>query len=304
MNAAPAPHKIAYLVPDLKIPFWHYLRRGIDDAASATGLDVIVLQSLQKPDLEMQNARDAVAAGVKGIIISPIDSYSSPAVLNYCNEIGMPVILADLGTKSGEYLSYVKSDNVAGAYGMGKALALKLAERGWENEPIGIVSIRHEENRAERFEGFRKATKEAGIGDVEVVRQLDKHNADYAYLITKEMLASTPGIRGIFVMADHPTYGTMRAIEEAGLDGQIIVAAFDAEIELVSLIRSGRVIGTGMQQPYAIGVRSAELFAAHFRGETIPKVVTIPTVVVTTETLSSQIAAINQAVFAGELVGP
>jgi len=295
-----SPSMIAYLVPDLGISFWDYVRRGIEAAAKEGNFGVLVLESHQQPDKEMENAKAAIAAGVRGIIMSPIDADSSPSVLDYCKEHGIPVVLADLGTRSGDYLSYVKSDNASGAYGVGIALARQMKERGWNNEPVGIIAIRHEENREERFAGFRAAMRDEGVGKTELVRHLTTHNQDYCYILTKEMLASSPDVRGIFVMSDHPSYGALRAIREAGRGSEIIVGAFDGSHKLVDLIRKGEVVGTGMQKCYEIGTRSAELLLAHFRGEPVPKVVTVPTIVVTAHNLTSTLPEVSRSVFAGE----
>ena len=65
-----------------------------------------------------------------GIIISPTDSSTAPAVLDLAKQANIPVVIADIGTDSGEYVSFIISDNYQGAYGVGKALAAAMKAAG------------------------------------------------------------------------------------------------------------------------------------------------------------------------------
>ena len=68
------------------------------------------------PARSSQNAQDAITAGVDLIIISPTDSSSAPTVLDLAAENNVPVVIADIGTDEGEYVSFVISTNEQGAY--------------------------------------------------------------------------------------------------------------------------------------------------------------------------------------------
>jgi ribose transport system substrate-binding protein len=117
-NSAWADTKeIVYLTPGLDLPFWRYLSKGIEAAAKKGGYSYSALDSHNSADTQLKNAQDAIARGVAGIAISPTDSSTAPSVLALAARAHIPVVVADIGTNSGEYVSFVISDNKEGAHG-------------------------------------------------------------------------------------------------------------------------------------------------------------------------------------------
>ncbi|MFX8930066.1 substrate-binding domain-containing protein, partial [Acinetobacter baumannii] len=76
-----------------------------------------------------------------GIVISPTDSKTAPDVLKAASAAGVPVVIADIGTTAGDYVSYVKSDNYRGAHDVGEALALAMKEHGYAADSYAMVTI-------------------------------------------------------------------------------------------------------------------------------------------------------------------
>ena len=75
----------------------------------------------------------------------------------------IPVVVADIGTNSGDYVSFIISDNYQGAFGVGEALAAALKEKGWTDGSIGLITISQaRKNGQARTAGFRDAMKNAG----------------------------------------------------------------------------------------------------------------------------------------------
>ncbi len=82
-----------------------------------------------------------VSRGVAGIVLSPVDSSTAPAVLAIASRANIPVVIADIGTTSGDYVSFITSENERGAYGPGQALARALKAKGWTGGTYGLVTI-------------------------------------------------------------------------------------------------------------------------------------------------------------------
>ena len=125
--AAPAraadTKEIVYLTPGLDLPFWRYLSKGIEAEAKKAGYSYTALDSHNSAETQLKNAQDAIARGVAGIAISPTDSSTAPSVLALAARAKIPVVVADIGTNSGDYVSFIISDNYQGAFGVGEALA-------------------------------------------------------------------------------------------------------------------------------------------------------------------------------------
>jgi ABC-type sugar transport system substrate-binding protein len=250
----------------------------------------------------LKNAQDVIARGVAGICISPTDSSTAPAVLGLAQRAKIPVVVSDIGTNSGEYVSFVISNNFEGAYGIGQALAAALKEKGWTNGSVGLVTISQaRKNGQARTAGFRKAMQEAGITKEAGLQQMQSYSADETFKFVQDMLTANPDMRGLFVQTDQPTTGALRAIKAARREGEILVAAYDGTPELVEQIRRGEVVGSGMQQPYLMGVKSAEAMLTHLKGGEVPKETSVPILVVTNKNIEQLLPTIKQTVFANEL---
>ena len=121
---------VVYLTPGLDLPFWRYLSKGVESVAKKEGYGFQVFDSHNDAQTQLKNAQDAIARGVAGIAISPTDSSTCPSVLALAQKANIPVVIADIGTNEGEYVSFIISDNREGAYGTGKALVAAMKRKG------------------------------------------------------------------------------------------------------------------------------------------------------------------------------
>ena len=114
-----ASAKVADLTPSLDVPFWRYVRYGIEDELGKSGIECVTYDSKDDANTQLSNAQDALTKQVDAIIISPTDSASCVSVLSAAEEAGVPVVICDIGTDSGEYVSYISTDNLAGGKAIG-----------------------------------------------------------------------------------------------------------------------------------------------------------------------------------------
>ena len=300
-NAQAQGKHLAYLTPGLDLPFWRYLAQGIKDEAAKHNSTVTVYDSHNDAATQLKNAQDAIARHVDGIVISPTTSSAAPSVLAAAAKAGIPVVIGDIGTTSGKYLSFIISNNHEGAYEVGKALAKDLKAKGWGKGPVGLVTISLARNNGKaRTDGFRKAMKEAGIKEV-ALYQMQTYTAGETFKYVQDMLTAHPNLRGIFVETDTPTLGAVRAVQANHRDGTLLLAAFDGVPEYIPLLKNGKIVVAGMQQPYLMGERSAQALFEHFAGKTPKKHVLVPIRIVTKENLGKELPVIRRTVFANEL---
>lgn len=295
-RAAAGKH-LAYLTPGLDLPFWRILAKGIDDLAKKNGGSSTAYDSHNSAQTQIQNAQDAIARRVDGIIISPTDSSTAPAVLAAAKRAGIPVVIADIGTTSGEYVSFIISDNYKGAYGIGQVLAKAMQAKGWGNGTVGLVTISLARNNGQaRTKGFMKAMGEANIKQAGL-SQMVTYTADETFKFVQDMVTAHPDMRGLFIETDQPTLGALRALHAARKENDILVAAFDGIPEFVKLIEDGKIVGSGMQQPYLMGETSAQAMFDHFAGKTPEKHILVPIQVVTQQNIKQVEPTIRQTVF-------
>jgi len=300
--SAAANKEIVYLTPGLDLPFWRYLSKGIESVAKAKGYGYTALDSHNSAQTQLQNAQDAIARNVAGIIISPTDSSTAPAVLALAKQANIPVVVADIGTNSGDYVSFIISDNYEGAHGVGQALAAAMKKKGWESGSVGLVTISQaRKNGQARTAGFRDAMKAAGITKEAGLQQMQAYTADETFKFTQDMLTANPDMRGMFIQTDEPAIGALKAIKAGRRDGTLLVAAFDGIPDFVDLLKSGQLVASGMQQPYLMGVRSAEAMFTSLSGGTPEKQILVPILVVTSDNIDQLLPTVKETVFANEM---
>jgi ABC-type sugar transport system substrate-binding protein len=300
--SAAATKEVVYLTPGLDLPFWRYLSTGIEKVVKDKGYDYQALDSHNSAQTQLQNAQDAISRGVAGIIISPTDSSTAPSVLQLAQKANIPVVIADIGTNSGDYVSFIISDNYEGAKGVGEALAKALKAKGWQDGSVGLVTISQaRKNGQARTAGFRDALKAAGITKEAGLQQMQSYTADETFKFVQDMLTANPDMKGLWIQTDQPAIGALRAIKAARKDGQLLLAAFDGIPEFVDLLKSGEIVASGMQQPYLMGEKSAEAMFTHLEGGTPEKEILVPILIVTSENIEEVLPTVKETVFANEM---
>lgn len=303
MKAATAASKeIVYLTPGLDLPFWRAVSKGVETAAKDKGYTFQVLDSHNSPQTQLQNAQDVIVRGVAGIVLSPTDSSTAPSVLALAQKAGIPVVIADIGTNSGDYVTYVSSNNYEGAHGVGLALAAALKAKGWETGSVGIVGISQaRKNGQARTKGFRDGLKDGGFAGKEAgLMQMQSYTTDETYKFSQDLLTANPDMRGLYIQTDQPTLGALRAIKAARRTGEVLVAAFDGIPEFVDLLKSGQIVVTGMQQPFLMGTSAGTALIESLGGTMPEKEIVVPILAVTSATIDAQLPTVRKTVF-GEI---
>ena len=294
-----ADKTIVYITPGLDLPFWRAVSKGVEAAAKAKGYGFQALDSHNSAQTQLQNAQDALARGVAGVVLSPTDSSTAPSVLTAAKRAGIPAVIADIGTNGGDYVSYVASNNYEGAHGVGLALATALKAKGWQDGTVGIVGISQaRKNGQARTKGFLDGLKEGGFtGKVAELMQMQSYTTDETYRFTQDLLTGNPGMRGLFIQTDQPTLGALRAVKAARRGGDMLVAAFDGIPEFVDLLKSGELVVSGMQQPYLMGTTAGDALLSGLAGGTPEHEITVPILAVTSGSIDAQLPTVRKTVF-------
>lgn len=297
-----ASKEIVYIVPSLSVSFWRYVASGVETEAKDGGYSVVTLDSNNDGSVQLKNAQDAIARGVAGIVISPTDSSTAPSVLDLAAKAGIPAVICDIGTESGAYAAFVSSDNLSGARAIGDAAAAEVKAKGWTDGSYGIIAIpQARKNGQARTQGFRDAMAAIGMTKEVSMQQMKTFTADESFRFAQDMMTANPDLRLIFVQSDQQAIGAFRAVTAARKANDVLVAAFDGTPELLDLIRQGKIVGSGMQQPYLMGVSSAKALAATLAGETVDKTMLVPVLAVTTGNAETNLDQIKLNVFANDL---
>ena len=301
-EAAAQSKEIAYITPSLSVSFWRYVAVGVEAGAKEGGYTITTLDSNNDGQTQIKNAQDAIARGVAGIVISPTDSSTAPSVLDLAAKAKIPVVICDIGTQSGDYVSFVTSDNLKGAREIGDAAAAVLKEKGWTDGSFGVIGIpQARKNGQLRTKGFQEAMAAVGMTKEVPLQQMKTFTTDESFRFAQDMMTANPDLRVIFVESDQQAIGAYRAVVAARKTDSVLIAAFDGTPELLKHIQDGQIVGSGMQQPYLMGTTSVKALTQKLGGGTPEKDVFVPIMTVTKQNSTENLDAIKLNVFANDL---
>ncbi|MFO8141836.1 MAG: substrate-binding domain-containing protein [Marinobacter sp.] len=292
--------RLAYLVSDARIPFWNIMAGGITHKARELGYSVSVYSADNLARRELELTVKAIEDGVEGIILSPTNSSAAVTVLKLAEQSRVPVIIADIGAGSDNYVSYIESDNDQGAYDLGLMLASALSDRGWSEGSVGIIAIPQKRaNGKARTEGFLRALDERGVRTAGIHQKSDFSYRE-TYEFSQHLIAQHPDLRAIWLQDSNRYQGALDAIAEAGKDGQVLLICFDAEPEFVQMIHDGRLVGAGMQQPFLMGEKAVDTMDRYLQGHAIEKVQQLSVLPVSSQNLNALLPIIQRNVLGAE----
>lgn len=276
--------EIAYITPSLDLPYWRYLANGIENEVIDSGMDanVQIYDSRNSNETQLQNAQDAIAANSDIIIISPTDSSSCPAVLSLAEEADIPVVIADVGTDSGNYDAFIITPNAAGSQELGEYVTAYMKENGITGTAAQVTGSLARNNIQDRYDGFNAALEAAGIelADYKQMQQMTRAEGES---LAQDLMTTYSDLSVIFCHMDEPTLGVVQAVQNADKGDSVIVCGFDGTPETVEDIEAGTMLAAAIQQPALFGKYAVQCAQKIFNGESIEEEIEVPTLLVTAE---------------------
>ena len=254
-------------------PFYITMSRGVYGAAGRLGINVIQ-QDPERFDVAVSEPiiRALIARGdISSLVTAPNDKEQSIPVLQDAHDAGIAVLTVDTFIGDGNYadgevtfpLTYIGSDNVQGGYIACSSLANQLGE----GAKIYVTNTRPGISTTDqREEGCLAAAEDGGL----VVARVDynENSADMAQQQTAAVLQANPDIVGMFATNTFGALGAGAAIQNAGLQGAVEVALFDASEENIGYLRDGIVSLVIAQKPADMGYLGVIAQVANLRGVT------------------------------------
>lgn len=292
--------KIIYLNPDNSILFWQIMAKGIKASVEKNNYTFEIYDSQNSAKKELELSVKAINEKVAGIIVSPSNSSACVTILKLAKRASIPVVISDIGTDNGEYVSYISSNNFEGAYNLGKTLTDEMIKKDWQNGKVGIIAIPQKRlNGQQRTAGFMKALKESNIKGADI-KQMAVWTQEETYNFTKEFINEYPDLRALWIQTSNSYNSAIKAIKDMGKEKELILIAFDAEPEFLELIPEGKILASGMQQPYLMGQNAALAMIQHLKGKKVSKSIQVPILTVSTTNVKKKLEDINLNVLGKE----
>jgi ribose transport system substrate-binding protein len=275
----------------LGAPYFVAQLNSIKRYGEELGFDVISADAGDDMTKQLSDVEDLLARGIDLLILNPKDPIGLVPATKAATAAGVPVVIIDSSIDmTADFISIVQSNNMANGELVGEWLGEAMA-----GEPLRIALISGskgnpvgKERRQGVFRGLTEymlRTKNAVTGFEIVAQGWGNWAHEGGLHAMEDILVAHPDINVLLTENDSMALGALRAIQEAGKEGQIlVVAAADGQKEALELIKTGEYGATGLNNPALVARTGVDVGIRYLQGETnIPKITYTPPAVITRE---------------------
>ena len=279
-GAAEGPkYTIAVIPKGTTHDFWLTVKAGAEDAARALNAEIY----WKGPDKETEVVKqlniieDFITMEVDAMVMAACDENAMVDVVKRAKDAGIPVVTIDSGVTSDDPVSFVATDNVAGARAAGKELARLIGGSG----EVGLIPfVKGAATSEMREQGFKEAIAEfAGITLAATL--YSDSDAAKGMNVTQDMITANPNLAGIFAANEGGAIGAAQALRADGKAGEIKLVAFDASDEEIAALKEGVIQALVVQNPYKMGYEGVKAAVDHLEGRPVEKRIDTGVTVVT-----------------------
>jgi ribose transport system substrate-binding protein len=283
--------KIAFIPKGSMHEFWKTMEAGAKKGAEETGAELLWKAPIKEDDRaeQIKVVETFTSQKVSGIVLAPLDKDALASPAKAAVSAGVPVLVVDSAISGMDPVSFIATNNFDAGKLSAKELAKSMGGTG------KVVMLRYLEGSAstmERESGFLEGAKEAGL-EVVSAEQYGGASRDSAQTASESLLiryksGDKLSIQGVFTPNESTTFGMMRALESSGLFGTVKLVGFDSSKELIDGVKSGKIAGLLLQDPFKMGYLGVKSMVQHLKGEKIEGKIDSGAVFVTKDNLDSE----------------
>ncbi|WP_029192333.1 LacI family DNA-binding transcriptional regulator [Paenibacillus harenae] len=239
---------LGVMIPDIENPYYAGLIRGMQDAAVVLGHTLMICNTDRDKERTVAYVQSFFEKQVDGIVFASDSLHKE--YYEVIQRYRLPFILAS--TNAPEYeIPSVDIDDERGAY----EAVTHLIESG--HRRIGMICFPLDDTISgrPRYDGFRRALREAGLDGCGACVEYAEHRFEHAYEAADFLFTRCPDLTALFAASDEFAMGAISYLREHGraVPEHVSVIGFD------NIRMAGMFIPklTTIEQPtYDIGYRS------------------------------------------------
>lgn len=265
--------------------FFRLIQFGMQDAADKAGVELLLANSSNKPDKEIQLVNTYIARGVDAIVISPLSAKASVTALKRARDKGIVVITYNSTVEGDIAASYVESDQSDLGRQTGQVAKRYIEEKLGGKAKIATLAFKSllvEQSDARR-NGFVDVVGQ--LPGVEFVAEQDAWLPEMAIKKAGDILTANPDVNIIWSANEGGTVGSVMAVKNAGKEGQVAVFGTDSSEQLVEFALSddGILQAITTQTPFELGIKAVEQAVAVLKGQKVEAKVVMAGVLIARE---------------------
>lgn len=258
-------------------PFFVKMKEGAEAKASELGMELQSYAGKIDGDVETQVAavESCVAAGAKGILITPSDSRALVPVIGQARDAGLLVIALDTPLEPIDAADATfATDNFKAGELIGQWAKATMGDDA-ANAKIGLLDLNASEVSVDYLRdqgfltGFGIDVKDpTDIGDEDdpriVGNDVTDGNEEGGRRAMENLLQRDPGINVVYTINEPAAAGAYEALKAVGLEGNVLIVSVDGGCPGVQNVAEGIIGATSMQFPLlmaSMGIEAIKTFS-------------------------------------------
>ncbi|MGW4130973.1 sugar ABC transporter substrate-binding protein [Amycolatopsis japonica] len=253
-NAATAPQggggKVGATIPLLTSPFWQAYNNYVPQKAKEQGVESLpTVNADSDPAKQITDINTLLNQGIKGLVVTPLDSAAVVAGLKAAENKGVPVVAVDVAPEGGKVAMVVRADNKAYGTKACEAIGAKVTS----GKVVQVMGDLASVNGRDRSEAFRQCMKTKFPG-VQVLEVAAEWKADKASSGLDSLLTANPDIKAVYMQAGGVYLApTQQALKRKNLSfpvgdpKHVVLVSNDGIPQELAAIRAGELDATVSQ---------------------------------------------------------
>ncbi len=263
---------IAIISKGFQHQFWQAVKQGAEQQAAKDGVTITFEGPATESEVEaqMNMLTAALAKKPAALGFAALDSKAAAPVLQQFKDANIPVVAFDSGVDSDIPIATAATDNKAAAAEAAKHMCELVGGSG----TVGVM-VHDQTSRTgqDRRDGFLEGMK-ANCSGVKVLEpQYGKGDANISADIASSIIEANPDLKGIFLANEGTAIGGIKATQQKGKAGKLVLIGFDSGTDQINAINDGTMAGAITQNPVGIGEQVVAAAVKTLNGETVPKVI-------------------------------
>lgn len=255
--------------PSTTIPRLLRDKEAMEKEAAEKGVQIKVEIADNTPELQAKQIQNLISHGVKVLIITPTDSVAMAQVVEMAKKAGIKVIAYIRLVLNSDLDLYVGSNNMQVGEIQGRFLI--------KNVPKGNYIIMSGDPNSSSARIFKEGAMEfilplVYLGNIKIIAEEAVINwePENAYKIVKNaLMANKNKVNAILAPNDATAGASIKALEEQGLAGKVVVTGQDADLDAIKRILKGTQSMTVFKDSIELGKTAIDFAIKLVKGETI-----------------------------------
>jgi ribose transport system substrate-binding protein len=272
---SPTKLRFGFGSQSVDMPFSEAVTASLRQAASASGIELIVLDNRYDGAVALRNAEQLIEAKVDVIIEFQVDRRAAPVIADKIAAARIPLIAIDIPHP---HATYFGVDNYRAGLEAGELLA-SYASDNWNSKVDWVLGLDLEEagtlvqsRITGSLDGIR--ARLPSIPPDRFVRMDGRGMREKCYRVVTDFLARRPRSKHILIAAhtDTSALGALEAVRNVGREKHVAIVGQDYLGEMVEeMSKPGSpIVGTVSHEVQEYGPRIIELALSILQGRSVP----------------------------------